>query len=174
MDLTSLYNSLKNDPGAIFVGGMWAIYVIATHILQNIRNTRQQEIVDRGSTSVITSLQNMATSANLLAQQERDRADRLSRENMELHAEVGRLGSDLRHCTEVRVEATEKLSEATETIEQLVVEIRSKDQSIARLVDMNRKILKSIGANVDTLDYVFDLPKGHPNEPHETKTDGVS
>ncbi len=164
MSFADFFSSVRNDAGALIVGGAWAIYVVAGHVMQNYRNVKRQELVDHGATALLASLQAMATAANGLAQEERARADRLTRENMELNAEIGSLRSDLKHCTEVRVTAVAGLTQAQDTIESLVVEIRNKDQSISQLVDLNRKLLQSIGSSIDTLEPVSTIVKEIPHD----------
>lgn len=162
MTLQDFFTVAKESPSGVLVGVAWALYVIVTHIAQNVRNSRQQSLVDRGSSSLVTSLQTMATNANTIAQQERDRADRLTRESMELNAEIGALRSDLTHCREARADATAKLTQAEEVIEQLVVENRNKDQSITQLVELNKHLLRTMGSSVDTLEPVSVLAKEIP------------
>lgn len=144
-----ILQSLKNDPGALVVGGLWALYAIWQTIRQNFRDNRQQSSVDKGTAELVAALRLSESEANRKEREEQERADRFARENMELSIDLGGLRSDLKHSHEARAEQKEKLDRATAHIEQLVVEIRNKDRSITELVRQNRQILKAIGSSPD-------------------------
>lgn len=144
--------SIRNDPGALLVGGIWALIAIYQHLTQHVRQGRQQAVVDRATGSLVSSLQASMTHTTQMAQEERDRADRLMLENTNLNVQIGEHKSDLKHALSQRDEFAGALEQARTTIDQLVTENRNKDRSITHLTGLNRKLLEAFGASPGALE----------------------
>lgn len=134
------------DPGALIVGAFWGLYVIGQQIYNTRLQNRKQGSVDSASSVLIGNLQKGMNEFAAASRDERERADRLSQNLNDMSQEMGSLRAELRHANEDRVELKQEVALLTSQVEQLVVEIRNKDKSIESLVDLNRKILRSIGS----------------------------
>lgn len=144
--------NLRTDPGALIVGGIWALVAIWYHITQNARTGRQQAVVDKATSTLVASLQTSMTHTAEMAQEERDRADRLMLENTNLNVTIGELKSDIKHAIAQRDELAAQMAAAKITVDQLVTENRNKDRSITHLTELNRKLLESIGSSGGALE----------------------
>lgn len=141
----------KVDPGTLFIGALWGVYVIGQQVLQNLRTNKTQGSVDSASATLISNLQKGMNEFAAAGRDERERADRLSQNLNDMSQDMGGLRTELKYSTEEREELRKEVARLTSQVEQLVVEIRNKDKSIDSLVDMNRKILRSIGSTTDSL-----------------------
>lgn len=139
-------NALKNNIGALVVGALWMLYVIGDRILRDRMERKAQTTQVTGAGNLISQLNTSLQDTIRLHATERDRADRMAEKVSELSIQVGKLESALKHAEDTRDRLQIEVTAMKSTVEELAVAVRNKDKSIAELVDLNRKILKSMGA----------------------------
>jgi septal ring factor EnvC (AmiA/AmiB activator) len=141
-----ILNAIKSNMGALVVGALWMIYVIGDRLLRDKVDRRAQTTAVNGTGNLISQLNTSLQDAIRLGTTERDRADKLSDKVSDLSIQVGKLESALLHAEDTRDRLQTEVKQLRATVEELAVTVRNKDKSIAELVDLNRKILRSMGA----------------------------
>lgn len=137
---------LKTNMGGLVVGALWMIYAIGDKVLRDKTSRKSGDQEVKGTGGLIDQLNASLRDAISLHKMERERADAMANKVAELSAEVASMKATLKF-TEERKEALESEVKSLRcTVEQLVIEARNKDRSITELVELNRKMLRSMGA----------------------------
>lgn len=145
MDVITQARELGAASGAAVVGACWAVWTFYKSIRGDIRDAKQQAVVDGTTNAILASLRSTLEDALRESKVERERADRLGQQLTELGRSVGALEASLAHALERRQELEERVEHLNETVEELVQENRNKDRSIDELVKLNRQLLINIG-----------------------------
>ena len=144
--------AIRNNLGALAVGAAWMLYVIGDKVLRDKQDRKQQADTVKGAGSLIEQLNKSLQDAIRLHNSERERADKMADKVSQLGIKVGQLESALKHAEEGKARVEEEVHQLRSSVERLVVEARNKDKSIAELVDLNRKILRAMGAAIPAAD----------------------
>lgn len=147
-----LLEAIKGNLGALAVGAAWMLYVVGDKILRDKQERKQQADTVKGAGSLIEQLNKSLQDAIRLHNAERERADKMADKVSDLGMKVGQLESALKHAEEGKARVEEEVHQLRASVERLVIEARNKDKSIAELVDLNRKILRTMGAAVPAAD----------------------
>lgn len=150
-----ILDAIRNNVGALSVGALWMIYILGDKVWKDNQDRKKTKNTDGVENSLMKSLTESREAATKQAETERTRADALSSKVSELSLQVGQLTAKLEYSEKGRTEAEEEVEEMKETVEALVIENRNKDKSISELVDLNRKLLRSVGSPLPVI----------PNEP---------
>lgn len=150
-----IIDAIRNNGGALGVGALWMIYILGDKVWKDTQDRKKTKDTDKIESSLMKSLSESLANATKQAEAERTRADALGSKATELSLQVGQLSAKLEYTEKGKTEAEEKVEEMQETVEALVIENRNKDKSITELVDLNRKLLRSVGSPVPVI----------PNEP---------
>ena len=140
--------------GAITVGALWGVYVLADKIRRDSRDRKKQADADTTENSLHAQLSQSLSAANATITQERDRADKLTKEVGELSNKVGRQEVQLEHANKTISSLEKTVERLRGTVEELVFENRNKDRSITELVALNKQLLRAMGHDHATPEHV--------------------
>ena len=143
MDLLPFF---KENVGGLVIGGLWLMYAFSDKFIRDKQDRKAQADNVKGAGSLIEQLNKSLQDAIKLSASERERADKMAEKVSDLSVKVGQLESALSHAEAGKARMEKEVESLRGTVEQLVVEARNKDRSITELVDLNRKILRAMGA----------------------------
>lgn len=135
---------LTNDPGALFVGGMWALVSIFWHIRGTLKAGAQQDKVADSTKVLVDGLHALAGRLQAQVDAAENRAARLSTENTEMYIKVGRLTSESETLQEQLTASLAREAEARLHIERLVIDVHNQRHSIDSLSLLNRQMLETL------------------------------
>lgn len=140
-----IFETVKNNGGALAVGALWMLYVIGDKVWKDAQERKKTKETDKAEGSLIGNLAEALKNAQERGLNDRTRADDYAIKYADLSAEVGTLRAKLEFAEKRAERAEEEVEELRDTVETLVIENRNKDKSINQLVDLNRKLLRSMG-----------------------------
>lgn len=136
--------SLRNDPGALIVGGVWAVVAIWWNVRQSQKSVVQQDKVANSTNTLVNGLNTLAERLQAQVEAAEARATRLTTESADLYIKLGGKDIELEVLRTALAAAVARAEKAEGAVERLVVDVHNQRRSIESLSVLNRQMLEII------------------------------